>query len=177
VGNTALTDLGSMLPLPPLAAASKDATRTVAINLTAGSASTVMIALPAKIGRRNLKGPSTAIKSLTWGTPSSAAIRGIRSLPKLVEGPKTCEKSAATAASCGANTAARGCAFSGRSTRSTDLTPDNPAACDATAVVSAPKTTMLISPSAMPFAQVTHFAVAGFKRLAVVLADDEYFVH
>ena len=32
---------------------------------------------------------STAIKSLTCGTPSSAATRGMRSLPKLVEGPNT----------------------------------------------------------------------------------------
>jgi hypothetical protein len=53
-------------------------------------ASTVMIALLAYTGRRKRSADSTAITSLIWPTPSSAAMRGIRSLPNVVEGPNRC---------------------------------------------------------------------------------------
>ncbi len=45
--------------------------------------------------------------SLSCATPNSAATRGMRSLPKVVEGPSTCVYSPASATICGAQSAAR----------------------------------------------------------------------
>jgi hypothetical protein len=102
--------------------------------------------------------------SLTWSTPSSAATRGIRSLPKVVDGPSTCVYPAASFATCGAWTAASGSALAAFSATSTFPTRVRAAACAATDEPSAASTSTSIAASGTCAAQVTHFAVLGFSR-------------
>ena len=90
-------------------------------------------------------------------------MRAIRSLPKVVEGPRMWLKGAAIASTCGAHTAASAWALAGFSTHSTRATPDSCAACAATAAASTAHTTMVICAPGMPWAQVTHLAVLGLS--------------
>src|SRR5881275_1114486 len=100
-----------------------------------------------------------AMMSLTCAAPSRPATRAIRSLPKVVEGPRTWVKGPDSPTSCGASTAASACWLAGLSTASTPLTPARRAACAATAAASTAHTATLISAPATPRAQVTHLAV------------------
>ena len=92
-------------------------------------------------------------------------MRAIRSLPKVVEGPRTWLKGAAIASTCGAHTAASAWPLAGFSTHSTRLTPDSAAACAATAEASTAHTTTVICAPGMPWAQVTHLAVLALSRV------------
>src|SRR5688572_9992989 len=104
-----------------------------------------------------------AMTSDTCGASSKAATRGIRSLPKVVDGPSTWEKGALISAICGASVAASGWALASLATSSTRATP---AICAASAGTGDPgvantATTTSDAPSAA--AAFTHFAVAGFN--------------
>src|SRR3954454_19594260 len=89
VGNVASVVTASTGAEPPPGAAANEAVRIVATSLTSGGDSTVTSALPAYMGRLNVWGPSTAIKSLNWPTPSRAATRGSKSFPKVLDGAST----------------------------------------------------------------------------------------
>ena len=115
--------------------------------------------------------------SLSAGTSSSAASRGSRSLPKVVEGASTCVNSPATAASCGACTAASACALAGASKTSTRATPARlAAACGDRGRCRCPSTATAISPP-MACAQRTR-SRSGLGELAtIMLGDDQHAVH
>jgi hypothetical protein len=102
--------------------------------------------------------------SLTCPESSSAATRGIRSLPNVVDGPNTWVDPAASSAAAGAITAASACSKADESTRTTSLTPWSRAASAATASMPLPKTKTRMVGEGSVAAQLTHFAVAAFSR-------------
>ncbi len=156
-------ETASTAPEPPeVAAFSKAVPRTVRTSF-ASDDSTVAIALPAYTGRRNRVADSTAITSLSCGAPSNAATRGIRSLPKVVDGPRTWLNPAASFATCGASTAASAGSLAGFCTSSTRATPAMEAAAAATGAPSAASTATVMSASGIAPAQLTHFATEAFS--------------
>jgi len=87
----------------------------------------------------------------------------MRSLPKVVDGPKTWEQPAASFATCGASTAAIGSPLAAWSATSTLPTPAIAAACAATAAPSTASTSTSMEAPGIREAQLTHFEVLGLS--------------
>src|SRR3954468_15551203 len=101
--------------------------------------------------------------SLTCDTPSRAATRGARSLPKVVDGANICVYPAAAFAIWGARTAASAWAFSVRVTVNTLRTPSIFAASVATASGASESTMMSTASGCAAVAALTARAVAPFS--------------
>src|SRR3954471_769611 len=95
----------------------------------------------------------------TCGASSNAATRGMRSLPNVVDGAKTCVNPVAVSATCGASVAASACSFAAWVTSMTRATPDNFAASPATGDPAVANTAIVTSAPASVAAAVTHLAV------------------